>query len=82
LRVNDIAGRLSERGGELLTRRHVEHDSHAFSVATARIRTDLLRVRLRLASAKMGGAAARPVDLDDLGRVAEKYRPRRTDTED
>jgi hypothetical protein len=60
----------------------VEDDSHAFSVAATRIRTDLLRVRLRLASTKMGGAAARPVDLDDLGRVAEKYRPRRTDTED
>jgi len=29
----------------------------------------------------MGGAAARPVDLDDLRRVAGSYRPRRTDTE-
>jgi len=29
----------------------------------------------------MGGAAARPVDLNDLGSVAGKHRPRRTDTE-
>ena len=49
-----------------------------FPVAATRIRADLCRVRLHLASAKMGGAAARPVDLDDLGRVAGSYRPRRT----
>jgi len=38
-------------------------------------------MRLHLASAKMGGATARPVDLDDLRRVPGSYRPRRTDTE-
>jgi len=36
------------------------------------------RVRLHLASAKVGGAAACPVDFDDLGRVAGGHRPRRT----
>lgn len=43
-----------------------------------RIRADLRRVRLHLASAKMGGAAARWIGLDDLGRVAGNHRPRRT----
>ena len=40
---------------------------------TVRSHVDLLRVRLHLASAKVGGAAARLVGLDDLGRVADNH---------
>jgi drug/metabolite transporter (DMT)-like permease len=55
-----------------------EGSSHAVSLAAAGVRADLRRVRPQLASAEVGGAAARPVDLDDVGRVADQYRPRRT----
>jgi hypothetical protein len=50
-----------------------EDHSYAVSVAAAGIRADLRRVRLYLAGAKVGGAAARPVGLDDLGRIADSY---------
>jgi hypothetical protein len=58
-----------------------EDHSYAVSVAAAGIRADLRRVRLDLAGAKVGGAAARPVGFDDLAHVAGSHRPRRTHTE-